>query len=152
MDDQNRSGNRWEPQEGTAVLPHAGDEEGTAEAADPQPDAGVPPRSSRRDWTDWRSGSRGPWVLGIAAAVLMLVMGVGGFLIGRTTAPEGFDGDGRPGFGPGQGPGQGFDRDSDDDGQGFPPQPGSGTDSAERGGDGSDGTADTTLYVVRSAG
>jgi len=169
VDDENRSGNRWEPQDGhTQPLQAQGEQAGQAEAPAPEPavgtavlpppgetdiphsESGVPPRSTGRDWTGWRDGPRRPWVLGIAAAVLMLVTGVGGFLIGRTTAPEGFDGDGHPGLGPGQGPGQGFDRDSDD-GQGFPPPPGSGTDSRS-GSDGSDGTADTTLYVVRSAG
>ena len=165
MSDQNSSGNRWEPQGNTQPLQAQGDQTGRAEApateaavgtavlppsgetTTPQPGHPLPPRDDRPAWTAWRSRPRRPWVLGIAAAVLALVLGVGGFVVGRMTAPDdrGFDGDGRPGFGPGQGQGQGFDRDGD--GQGFPPQPGSGTDPQSEG-----DSADTTLYVVRSAG
>jgi hypothetical protein len=69
-------------------------------------------------------------VLGIAAAVLLLVVGIGCFALGRATAPDGFRGfDGRQGFGQGQGPGQapgqgpqGFDRGGDGDGDGVPQQ------------------------------
>ncbi len=69
MDEQNRSGNRWEP-----------------EAQQTQPVQAQDPAVARR-----------PLVLGIAAAVLLLVVGIGCFAFGRATAPDGFrgfDGDG----------------------------------------------------------
>ena len=158
MDEQNRSGNRWEPEAqttqpvradaplgpdapipaaatGTAVLPP----ESPQAPPHPSPPGagaatgdGTPPR---RPWQDWREGRPGrPLVLGIAAAVLLLVVGVGCFALGRATAPDGFrEFDGRQGFAPGQGQGpgqmpgqgpQGFDRDDDGDGAngGFPQQ------------------------------
>jgi len=169
VDDQNRSGNRWEPEDGQAqpLESHQGEQAEApasppiahttvltppADAETPRPRDDVPPGRVPRDWTRWRNEPRRSLLLGIAVAVLMLVVGVGGFAIGRVTAPDGFngfDGDGRPGFGPGQSQRQGFDSDDSDE-QGFP-QPRGGTDPLREGGtSSSEGNADTTLNVVRS--
>jgi hypothetical protein len=102
MSTDSGSGNRWEP-----TPPPVGDADGPATERVEQP--------QQREHAVWREGlpARSGWLVAGAAAVVFVVGGAGGFMVGHATAADAQDrtqfGQQGPrnGFGPGGGlPGQ----------------------------------------------
>ncbi|MDO9454531.1 hypothetical protein [Nocardioides sp.] len=158
MTDQSTSGNRWEPEtppSAPAATPAPG---ATAVQDPPAPPVGAwapPPVPQRHGLKDrWQGAPRGARLgaAGALALLLLLAVGLGGFALGRGTAPDGggqpdgltpggrpgdrpdvdFGGDGGPGRGDFAPPDQGLDD-------------GTGTDDGTNSGT---GTGTLSWYVV----